>query len=127
MLAGCGKKEVKSQSVDSKLTLEAFALAEDLKKAYEKKDLTAFEALSTPEGFAEVSDGLRNFDRVELDFTPRWVEIEGVNTLFLNVSWVGTWTFGDRVKTEHSMAVFKFEGTPLRLLSIPSGSPFVYP
>jgi hypothetical protein len=63
---------------------------------------------------------------VELDFTPRWVEIEK-SKVYLNVAWKGAWVVGKETVRERGMAVFLFEGTPLKLSKIVRGNPFKYP
>jgi hypothetical protein len=126
-VASCGgKKEVKQVSQESKLAQEAFSLAEKLRVAYEKRNFSAVQDLSTDDGFRDFTNSIRHFDSVDLSFTPRWVEIEKT-TVYLNVSWKGTWTVGQESFTERGMGVFLLEGAPLKLGKIVRGNPFKYP
>ncbi len=127
VLPACGgKKEVKQVSVESKTSREAFAIAEGLRAAYSRREFSALQDFSTPDGYKAIINGLRHFDSVDLTFTPKWVEIEK-SLVYLNVSWKGTWTVGGETSRERGMAVFLLEGRPLRLIKILRGSPFIYP
>jgi hypothetical protein len=127
ILAACGgAKEVKEVTQESKLAQDAFSVAEALRTAYTKKDFGAIADSSTKDGYREVIDSFRHFDAVELDFTPRWVEIEK-SKVYLNVAWKGAWVVGKETVRERGMAVFLFEGTPLKLSKIVRGNPFKYP
>lgn len=126
-LAACsGKKEVKAVSQESKIAQEAFSVAEELRSAYVEKKFAAIADVSTQDSYKEISDSIKFFDSVELEFVPRWVEIEK-GKVFLNVAWKGAWVVGKDTVRERGMAVFQLEGTPLKLSSILRGSPFKYP
>jgi len=126
-VAACGgKKEVKQVSQESKTAQEAFSLAEKLRVAYVDRNFSAVQDLSTADGFKDFMNSIRHFDSVDLSFTPRWVEIEKT-TVYLNVSWKGTWIVGKESFVERGMAVFLLEGAPLKLGKIVRGDPFRYP
>jgi hypothetical protein len=126
LVGACTPKEVKVQSEDSRSAEEAFALAEDMRKAYVGKDFKALERYATEDGFKDLKKHLRDFERVELKFTSRWVDIEG-GELTLNVAWKGTWTIMGREREDRGMAVFQLTGSPLRLNRILRSSPFRNP
>lgn len=126
-LAACGgKKEVKQVSQESRVSQEAFSIVEQLRTAYLKRDFAAIADYSTTEGYREIVDSLRHFDSVDLTFTPRWVEMEK-SQVYVNVSWQGSWKVGKDTFRERGMAVFLFEGVPLKLSKIVRGNPFKYP
>ncbi len=125
--AGCGgKKEVKQVTEESKLAKDAMSVAETVRAAYSNKKFAAIADSSTKEGYKEIIDSIRYFDSVELDFTPRWIEIDK-SKVYLNVAWKGAWVVGKETVRERGMAVFQLEGTPLKLSRIVRGSPFKYP
>lgn len=126
LLGACGKKEVKVQTEDSKLAVEAFALAEDLREAYVKKNFRAWEGYATDSGLRDLKKDLGDFQKVELAFSPKWLEIEG-ETLVLNVAWEGIWTIKGKERQGHGMAVFELTGRPLKLNKILRSSPFKNP
>ncbi len=125
-LISCGGKEVKKVSPESKLVQEAFTLAETIKKAYLKNDLETLEKNSTKEGFRELVGAMKSFNSAELTFTPTWVEIED-STVNLNISWKGTWSVRSKVNEERGVALFVFEGKPLKLSQIKRSNPFRQP
>jgi len=125
-VAACSKKEVKVQTEDSKLALEAFKLAETLRQAYVAKDLKALEDNTTEHGLQDIQRQLKDFESVELDFQPRWVDIES-DSLVLNVSWKGTWQIRGREQKDRGMAVFELTGHPLKLNKILRSNPFKNP
>ncbi|HXX80958.1 MAG TPA: hypothetical protein VEI46_05370 [Thermodesulfovibrionales bacterium] len=126
-LAACGgKKEVKQVSQDSRISQEAFSVVEQLRIAYLKRDFTVIADYSTTEGYHEIIDSLKYFDSADLTFTPRWVEMEK-SKVYVNVSWQGSWKAGKDTFRERGMAIFLFEGTPLKLAKIVRGNPFKYP
>ena len=65
---GCGKKEVKPVTQESKTAQEAFELAATIKKAYEEKDKSALEEHTTAEGYRELISAIKGFDSAELTF-----------------------------------------------------------
>jgi hypothetical protein len=125
-LGACSKKEVKPQSEDSKLAVEAFSAAEGMRKAYVAKDFEALRKYATEDGYRSIEKHFGDFDKAELEFANRWVEIEG-ERLTLNVAWEGTWTVRGEERNGRGMAVFQFEGRPLKLERILRASPFSVP
>lgn len=125
-LGACGKKEVKPQSEDSKLAMEAFSAAEGMREAYVKKDFERLRQYTTEDGYRFIERRLDDFEKAELDFTNRWVEIEG-DRLTLNVSWRGSWTVQGEEHDGRGMAVFQFRGRPLKLERILRANPFSIP
>ena len=121
-----GKKEVKQVSQESKAATEAFVLAETIKDAFIANNLDTLQKNSTTEGFRDITANTKTFDRVELSFTPRWVEIES-SQLMLNIAWKSTWMRSGQQSEERGMAVFVMEGTPLRVSKILRANPFVFP
>jgi hypothetical protein len=126
LLSSCGKKEVKVVSQDSRVTEEAFSVAEALRTAYVEKDFASVADKCSKEGFKEFMDSIKHFDSVELEFDPRWVEIDKTK-VYLNIAWKGRWVVGKDTVSERGMAVFMLEGRPLKLVKIVRGNPFEYP
>jgi hypothetical protein len=126
MLISCGKKEVKPASQESKMTMEAFALAETIKNAFIVKDDITLKKNSTESGYKDIMANTKSFDRVELSFTPRWVDIE-TNQLHVNISWKSAWIVSSKSTAERGMAVFVMKGTPLKVSNILRANPFVMP
>jgi uncharacterized protein YcfL len=126
MLISCGKKEVKPVSQESKVTMEAFALAETVKNAFIVKDNITLKKNSTEAGYKDITANTRSFDSVEITFTPRWVDMEK-NKLEVNISWKSTWIVSGKNTAERGMAVFVMEGTPLKVSNILRANPFVMP
>ncbi len=125
LLLACSKKEVKPVSIESKTSLEAFALADTIENAFLKKDKETIRRNTSPEGFQDVMANTKPYDSVELSFTPRWVDIDG-SQVTLNVSWKSTWTASGKKTEDRGMAVFLMDGRPLRLTKIIRGNPFVF-
>jgi len=126
LLVSCGNKEVKQVSQDSKITLEAFALSETIKNAFIVKDDITLKKSSTEAGYRDIMENTRAYDRVELTFTPRWVEIEN-NQLQVNIAWKSVWIVAGKSTEERGMAVFVMEGVPLKITKVLRGNPFVFP
>jgi hypothetical protein len=126
LLPACGGKEAKKVSPESLLAQEAFELAETLKKSYVEKDRASLEAHSTESGYRELIGSMKSFDSAELSFTPTWVEIQDA-TVHLTVSWKGTWSMNGKTTEERGLAIFVFEGTPLKLNQVQRANPFRQP
>lgn len=126
LLSACGGKEAKKVSPESLLAQEAFELAETLKSAYVEKDRARLEVHSTENGYRELISSMKSFDSAELTFTPTWVEIQDA-TVHLTVSWKGTWAMKGQNTEERGMAVFVFEGKPLKLAQVQRANPFRQP
>lgn len=126
MFISCAKKEVKQVSQESKITQEAFVLAETIKNAFVVKDAVVLQKSSTEAGYKDIMANTRRYDSVEFVFTPRWVDIEN-NRLHVNIFWKSAWVVSGRSKEDRGMAVFLMEGTPLKVSRIIRGNPFIYP
>jgi len=126
LLPACGGKDAKKVSPESLLAQEAFELAETLKSAYVEKDRARLEEHSTESGYRELIGSMKNFDGAELFFTPTWVEIQD-STVHLTLSWKGTWSVKGKSTEDRGMAVFVFEGTPLKLSQVQRANPFRQP
>ncbi len=126
LLFACGKKEVKPVSSESKTSLEAFALAETIEKAFLKKDRDTMRQNSTPDGYEDIMANTKPYDSLEISFTPRWVEIDD-SKVTVNVSWKSTWSAAGKKFDDRGMAIFLMEGRPLKLSKIIRGNPFVFP
>lgn len=125
-LLSCGKKEVKIVSPESKIAQEAFRLVETIRNAYIKNDRETLERNSTNDGYRELIGAIKNFDSAELTFTPTRVDIES-SVVSLNISWKGTWVVKDKKTEDRGMAVFVFEGMPLKLAQVQRANPFRQP
>ena len=125
-VVSCGKKEVKRVSEDSKMATETFAIADEIKDAYLKRDLFAIERNTTRDGFKEISNVIKSFDSAQLTFSPVLVEIDGGN-VNLYVSWKGAWLKDGKTTEDRGMAVFVFKGVPMKVDAILRGNPFKYP
>jgi hypothetical protein len=126
LLLSC-EKEIKKPSEDTLLARQAFALAEGMRDAYVRKNFRAFRKYCTELGYEAVLKGIKKFSRVEIEFTPRWVDIEEDGTVYMNISWKGSWTMLNRVEDLSGMAVFKLAGKPPRVEDIVRGNPFEQP
>ncbi len=122
----CGKKEVKPVSQDSKTAEEAFALAEHIRDSFMKNDRDALLKDTTESGFKDIFAGGKSYGSVELEFTPRWVEIDQAKVT-LNITWKSTWTVSGRHDEDRGMAVFVMEGKPLKLTRVERSNPFNVP
>ncbi|MBI4690749.1 MAG: hypothetical protein HY754_10880 [Nitrospirae bacterium] len=125
-LLSCSEKEVKKVTDESKTAMEAFAVAETIRDAYLKKDLLTIENNSTKEGYRELLGAMKSFEKVELSFSPKWVEIEK-SMVSLKIAWNVTWIVSGRATDERGTAVFIFEGRPLKLSRILQANPFRQP
>jgi len=127
MFSACGGKDkIKKVSEESRITQEAFSLAETLRTAYLEGDRRSLERHSTQEGYRELVGALKEFDSAELTFTPTWVKIDG-SEVYLTVSWKGLWRADNRVTEERGAAIFVLEGRPLKLATIQRENPFRQP
>ena len=122
----CGKKEVKKASPDSALSIEAFAVAENLRKAYVRNDRELLEKNTSKLGYISIAAARKNFDSAELTFTPALVELYG-DSVHLYVSWNGVWKRGDDTIEDRGLAVFVMKEKPLKLDEILRSSPFNKP
>lgn len=122
----CSSKEVKQETDESKKAREAFAVAETVKDAYLKKELSPIENNTTKEGYREILGAIKNFDKADLTFSHKWVEIDKA-VVSLKIAWSGTWVVSGQTTEERGMAIFVFEGSPLKLSRILRANPFRQP
>jgi hypothetical protein len=125
-IVACGKKEVKKQSFDSKLTVEAFAVAENLRQAYLKNDRDLLEKNTTRLGYDAIVGARKGFDSVELVFVPALVELYGDST-HVYVQWNGVWKKGEETFEDKGLVVFVMKEKPLKLDNILRANPFNKP
>jgi len=122
----CGKKEVKKVTAESKIAQEAFAVSEEIKEAYLKKDLPSIEKNTTKEGYRELIGAIKSFDKAELTFSDKWVDIDKA-AVSLKIAWEGKWVVRGETIEERGTAIFIFEGSPLKLSRILRNNPFRQP
>lgn len=124
--ASCAVRDIDPISKDSKLAVEAFALAETIREAYIRNDMVTIEKNTTRAGFRTISDVIRDFDSAELTFNPVLVKMEG-DIIHLQLLWAGTWQKDGKTTEEMGRTVFILKDRPLKLDSILRTNPFKYP
>ncbi len=125
-IISCGKKKVKPVPAESRRVQESIQRIDEIKDAYLRKNTTVLKSLTTPDGYREIIAKMKNFDSAELHFTPKWVDIKG-DSIYLYISWTGTWKLNQRVLSERGFAAFVLEGNQQLLDRILRESPFSYP
>lgn len=125
-LVSCSKKEVKQVTDDSKTAQEAIIVSEAIKDAYLKRNLMDIEKNATKEGYREVLGAMKSFDKAELTFMPKWIDMDKTS-VSLKIAWNGTWVVKDQTTEERGLAIFVFEGRPLKLTRILRANPFRQP
>ncbi len=125
-LISCSKKGIKPVSEESKIAQEAFEVLEKLRIAYLENDRRELENYTTKDYYVELLGVIKIFDEAKLFFTPTWVEIEDP-TVYITVSWKGTWKQKDNVVEQRGISVFEFEERPLKLSKIHRDNPFRQP
>ena len=101
-------------------------MAEEIKEAYLKRDLAVIEKNTTKEGYRELLGAIKRFDKAELTFSSKWVEIEKTS-VSMKIAWSGKWVIGEQTTEERGTALFIFEGSPLKLSRILRANPFRQP
>ncbi len=122
----CSKKQTKPPTQEATVAAEAFAVVEELRNAFVRKDAAALRLHATEDGLRDVMAAGGGFDTVAMQFTPRWVEIDGPRVV-LNIAWQTSWTSGGRQADDRGMAVFILEGRPLKVAKIFRANPFLPP
>jgi len=125
-LLSCGKKEVKKVTEESKMATEAMAVAETIKEAYLKKDVSVIEKNTTKDGYRELVGGIKKFDSAELALTVKWIDVQK-NSVTMKIAWSGKWVAGGRSIEERGTTTFIFEGSPLKLSRVLKTNPFHQP
>lgn len=121
---GCGKDNVKP-SDDSLSTTEALNIINTVKTAYQEKDKDTLKNYLDP-ALAESVFKELFFEKAELSFTPKRVNING-STVMVNLNWRGTWVIkGNNIK-RRGVTVFVFKGSPMKLISVEGDNPFHTP
>ncbi|MBI4685498.1 MAG: hypothetical protein HY755_09900 [Nitrospirae bacterium] len=122
----CSDKEVKKVTEESLTAQEAFTVAEAIKDAYLNKNLSSIESNTTKESYRELFGAIKSFDKASLTLSPKWVEIEK-STVSVKIAWDGTWVVRGKTTEEQGVAIFVFEGKPLKLSRILKANPFRQP
>ena len=125
--AGCSG-DVKKPTEDSIIAMEALDIVEELRKAYSSRDFSSMARFSTGDAYRGIAASLKSFDKVDLTFTPKWMEIdrEGAKVEML-VAWKGTWSVGDKSQEKDGTVLFIIAGKPLKLQGVERLSPFSQP
>jgi len=122
---GCGGKDRVKPSADSILATEALNTANAIKTAYENKNENSLRSRLAPELAESISKELF-FEKAELSFTPRLVNIKA-STVMININWQGTWVIKGNDIKNLGVAVFVFEGSPMKLIRVDGDNPFLTP
>ena len=122
---GCGKDEVKP-SEDSVLAQNALRSIEQIKEAYETKNLDSVTDL-TDSGLLKSFEKELNFDKAGLSFsTPRIIKISSTH-VNITVNWQGTWELGGVMKKNRGSSNFVFLKDSMQLVQIDGDNPFSIP
>lgn len=130
-LAGCSSEERRPPE-EGILVDKAFAAIESVRQAYAARAFDALGQSTTAEMKKKITDESKVFGSVDLEITPRWVDIEqarNVRTkkIRVRVMWKGLWTIGDRTYDRQGNASFILDGDPLVLHGVEGNSPFMHP
>ncbi|KPK02304.1 MAG: hypothetical protein AMK71_02650 [Nitrospira bacterium SG8_35_4] len=113
-------------SEDSVLAQNALRSIEQVKEAYETKNLASVADL-TDSGLLSSLEKELNFDRAGLSFsTPRVITISSSH-VNITVNWQGTWERGDVTKKNRGSSSFVFLKNSMRLVEIEGDNPFAVP
>ena len=127
LTAGCSS-DAKKPTEDSIIAMEALDIVEELRKAYTSRDFSSMARFSTNDAYRSIAASLKSFDKVELSFTPKWMEIDRAGSAVeMLVAWKGTWRVGDKSEEKDGTVLFIIGGKPLKLQSIERLSPFSQP
>ncbi|MCX7988407.1 MAG: hypothetical protein N2647_03065 [Thermodesulfovibrio sp.] len=127
LLFACGgKKQVKQPSSEYLYTTEAFKVIDEIRLSYQNKDNAGIRKNCSEAAYREIIASIKPFDKVELEFIPVLVEIEG-DSIRLYVSWNGKWSYLGRDMEERGLGSFLLKGNPLKVERILRGNPFRYP
>ena len=122
---GCGKDEVKP-SEDSVLAQNALRSIEQIKEAYETKNLDSVVDLTDSALLSSFEKEL-NFDKAALSFsTPRIIKISSANVK-ITVNWQGTWELGGEMRKNRGSSSFVFLKDSMQLVQIDGDNPFSIP
>ncbi len=123
-LISCSEtKKITQESITAK---EAFAAAEEIKEAYLNRDRAEIEKNCTMNGYKDVVGAMKDFEKAELDFVYKWVDIDQSN-VSLRVAWSGKWIISNKTFEARGIAIFVFEGSSLKLNRILRENPFKQP
>jgi hypothetical protein len=132
-LSACASDEERGPTEDVKMTGNAFELIEKARMAYVDQDVQAMKNYFTEGAYADMVRDVKKFERVELTFTPRWVDIKPGGELQVQVAWEGTWYLGADIKGEDTkeeldgIVTFMLSGKPYRISAVKMTSPFAQP
>ncbi|MCX8034233.1 MAG: hypothetical protein N3A00_02810 [Thermodesulfovibrio sp.] len=126
ILACGGKKQIKQPSLEYLYTTEAFKVVDEIRLSYQNKDNAGIRKNCSEAAYREIIASIKPFDKVELEFTPVLVEMEG-DGMRLYVSWNGKWSYLGKDMEERGLASFFLRGNPLKVEKILRGNPFKYP
>jgi len=122
---GCGKDKVKP-SEDSVLAQNALRSIEQIKEAYETKDLASVTGL-TDSGLLRKIEKELNFGKAGLSFsTPRVITISSSH-VNITLNWQGTWEIGGVTRTNRGSSSFVFLKDSMQLVQIEGDNPFSIP
>ncbi|MCI4625993.1 MAG: hypothetical protein L3V56_08525 [Candidatus Magnetoovum sp. WYHC-5] len=123
-IISCSKKEkVKPEPLESKVATQAITTINELKDAYESMDMSKAQKFTTNQGFKNFQDSIKEFQSVDLEFTPKWVDISD-GTIKVYIAWNGTWSHSGTKSTENGLAVFTLKGNPPVVDEILRTNPF---
>lgn len=126
MFVSCETAQTQPRNEDSERAVEAFKLAEGLRKAYSDKDMDSMKSLMSDTAFESTIRIVKPFDSVVLKFTPKHVDIDG-DDIELTVAWDGLWKVGSKSHEEQGTVMFVISGSPMKVMEIKRTTPFAEP
>lgn len=125
LVPGCAKDKVKP-SEDSVLAQGALRSLEQIREAYESKDIGSVRNLAESGLLSSLEKGL-DFDKAVLSFsTPRVIRITASHVT-VSVNWQGEWKLGGATRINRGASNFVFMKDVMKLVEIEGDNPFTAP
>ena len=131
VLAACAS-EPKKPSEEGVLVDKALALIEGVRQGYSSRDFVTIGQYTTDELRKKIKSQSTGFTSVDLEITPRWVDVEPqehsrIKKVTVRALWKGNWKIGEKNYEEQGNATFVLDGDPLLIQSVEGNSPFTHP
>jgi hypothetical protein len=125
-VSGCGGKDKVKPSADSLLTTQALSRIEEIKNAYEGKDMSTLRTRMDAKAADEILKGM-DFEKAELTFAPKLVKIID-ESVTVSMNWQGAWQTAKNKKLEsRGTADLILQRETMKLMQIQGDNPFLIP
>lgn len=128
LLSSCSSGPESKAPAESQFAASVIDMLKSIESTYEAKDFDSLGRFFEGDALAEVRRDMKDFEKVELDITPQWMELGSNEQAYVRASWSGKWTIKGQARSFSGSVIFDLSAsTPPKIIAIRNSNPLSFP